>query len=592
MKRILSYICATIALVSCGPTEEKEPVTLSASQKEIVFDYKGGSQTITITSDIMPTISSNKPWVNLTKGDLVNNSVQLTVQAGENDGTSERSATINVIGNKQSLMIPVTQEVEPVTLELSSSSLDAQCYGATETITVKSGTQPTATSNVDWCKVVVGNISNTRETEVKVIVGGNRKSSKRVANITISSGSASKTFTVRQDALTIETATTTAITPEIVFNTLQMGWNMGNQMDANSNGVASETVWGNKKCTQETFNGVKSAGFSSVRIPITWLGHIGEAPTYTIDEAWMARVEEIVGYCEKAGLVAIINTHHDENHGNSDNWQDVLKASQNSATNEKIKDQLFSMWCQIALRFKDKGQWLIFEPMNEINDGGWGWSKVFQANPEAQYKVLNEWNQVFVDAVRSTGGNNATRWLCTVGYCQSPSFTIKGLKMPTDYTTANRLMVGMHDYDPYEYTLKDPILRQFGHTADKSLSPSSAEEGLVWTFDQIKETYIDKGIPVYLGEMGCSMHNEEDMPYQKYYQEYFCKAAADRQIPMLLWDNGAVGRGSERHGYINHATGQFSSDDAKELIGIMVKAVTNKDPEYTLESVWNSAPTL
>jgi hypothetical protein len=95
---------------------------------------------------------------------------------------------------------------------------------------------------------------------------------------------------------------------------------------------------------------------------------------------------------------------------------------------------------------------------------------------------------------------------------------------------------------------------------------------------------------VYLGEMGCSRHTDEDFPYQMYYMEYFCKAAADRLLPMYVWDNGAVGVGPEHHCYINHGTGEFVDEKARTLVGIMVKAVTTKDPDYTLESIYNAAP--
>ena len=194
---------------------------------------------------------------------------------------------------------------------------------------------------------------------------------------------------------------------------------------------------------------------------------------------------EIVGYAEKAGLVAIVNTHHDETY-----WLDIAKAYNNAAQNEKVKDAIFSVWTQIANRFKEKGEWLVFESFNEIQDGGWGWSAAFQANPQAQYKVLNEWNQTFVDAVRSTGGNNATRWLGVPGYAANPGFTITGLVLPTDYTSENRLMVAVHDYDPYNYTLNNPLVRQWGHTADKDKRCSDYdEEGVVAVFDNLKKAY-------------------------------------------------------------------------------------------------------
>jgi endoglucanase len=381
-------------------------------------------------------------------------------------------------------------------------------------------------------------------------------------------------------------STAAALTPQMVFDAMGPGWNMGNQMDAVSNGVAGETVWGNPKCTQATFDAIKAAGLKSVRICVTWAGHIGDAPAYRLDEKWLGRVEEIVGYAEKAGLVAIVNTHHDES-----SWQDISKAYNNSTQNEKVKDEIFCVWTQIASRFADKGEWLVFESFNEIQDGGWGWSTAFRANPQAQYKVLNEWNQVFVDAVRATGGNNATRWLGVPGYAANPGFTIAGLVLPKDYTDANRLMVAVHDYDPYDYTLKDPLVAQWGHTADPQKRCSDRdEENVVAVFDQLKEAYLDKGIPVYLGEFGCSRHSAADLPYQEYYIEYFCKAAADRGLPMYLWDNGVSGTGSETHGYFDHGTGAFMDNEAKVLVGLIVKAVTTKDPEYTLQSVYDSAP--
>ncbi|MBR3485126.1 MAG: glycoside hydrolase family 5 protein, partial [Bacteroidales bacterium] len=410
--------------------------------------------------------------------------------------------------------------------------------------------------------------------------------SSRSGSVTISCGKESVTVNLTEEAYSVSTASTTALTPEQVFNAMGPGWNMGNHMDAVSNGVSGETIWGNAKCTQATFDNVKKAGFKAVRICTTWTGHIGEAPAYRLEDKWLERVAEIVGYAEKAGLVAIVNTHHDETY-----WLDISKAYNNNTQNEKVKDEIFCVWTQIARRFADKGEWLVFESFNEIQDGGWGWSAAFQANPDVQYKVLNDWNQMFVNAVRGAGGNNATRWLGIPGYAASPGFTITGLVLPKDYTNANRLMVAVHDYDPYNYTLNTPLVRQWGHTADKDKRCSDYdEEGVVAVFDNLKKAYLDKNIPVYLGEMGCSRHADEDFAYQQYYMEYFCKAAADRLLPMYLWDNGATGVGPEKHGYFDHGTGAFVDAKAENLIGIMVKAVTTKDPAYTLESVYDSAP--
>ena len=589
--RIFLMAIATLTLTACPTPVEPDPVTLTANPASLSFDANGGTKDLTLTSGIQPTVSCSDSWISLSLGTFSGNTQKVSVTAKENTGTTSRSTSIRVIGDKQSLMISVTQGVPQVKLTVDKSSVSFDRYGGEVTLTVTSSQQPQASTDASWCVVTTGSIDGNRNTTVTVAAGANRTTSKRSGNVTISCGSDKVTVSLSEDAYsTPATASTTALTPQAVYDAMAPGWNLGNHMDAISNGIASETVWGNAKCTQATFDGVKAAGFKSVRICVTWEGHIGPAPAYRLEEKWLARVEEIVGYAEKAGLVAIVNTHHDESY-----WLDINKAS------DKTKDQLFCVWTQLAQRFKEKGEWLVFEPFNEIQDGGWGWSDKFKANPKAQYDILNSWLQVFVDAVRAVGGNNATRWLGMPSYAQSPIFTLPdfdhgsgfvtpGLVLPKDYTSANRLMVSVHDYDPYNYTLADPLVRQWGHTADPTLSLSDKEEQVVWLFDQLKSAYLNKNIPVYIGEMGCSRHADADYPYQKYYMEYFCKAAADRLLPMYVWDNGGKGVGPEKHGYIDHGSGAFVDDKAKELVGLMVKAATTKDPAYTLESVYNSAP--
>lgn len=588
LKTILTLLAFLAIFPACeGKPDNPDPVKLTSLPAELNFEATGGTLELTITSGIKPTISCSDAWISLQEGTYASNAIKLSVTAKENTGTSSRSTSIRVIGDKQSLMIPVKQGIAQVKLSVDKTSVSFDRFGGEATLTVTSSEQPSVTSDASWCIVETGTISAARETKISISAGANRTASERKGSITISCGSEKIAVSVSGAAMgNIATASTTVLTPEMVFNAMGPGWNMGNHMDAISNGVAGETVWGNAKCTQATFDGVKAAGFKAVRICTTWEGHIGAAPAYRLEDKWLDRVAEIVGYAEKAGLVAIVNTHHDETY-----WLDINKAYNNASHNEKVKDEIFCVWTQIANRFKDKGEWLVFESFNEIQDGGWGWSDAFKNNPDPQYRTLNEWNQVFVDAVRATGSVNATRWLGVPGYAASPGFTITGLVLPKDYTSANRLMVAVHDYDPYNYTLNNPLVRQWGHTADPTLRCSNTDEAnVVAVFDQLKTAYLDKGIPVYLGEMGCSRHSETDFPYQLYYMEYFCKAAADRMLPMYLWDNGAVGVGSEKHGYIDHGTGAFVNESAKTIIGLMVKAVTTKDPAYTLQSVYDAAP--
>ena len=586
--KIVLAAFAALSLAACGEKEDEPstPVTLTANPSSLNFDSKGGTMELSLTSGIKPEVSCSDSWISISQGTVSGNTYKYSITAKEHTGTEARTTSIRVIGEKQSLMIPVTQSVPKVSLSVDKSSISFNRFGGVETLTVTSSTQPSVSTDAKWCGIETGKIDGSHKTTVTVSAAANRTATAGSGTVTITCGSEKVSVKVTGEAFSISTVSTTAITPEIVYNAMAPGWNMGNHMDAVSNGVSGETVWGNSKCTQATFDGVKAAGFKAVRICVTWAGHIGEAPAYRLEDKWLERVAEIVGYAEKAGLTAIVNTHHDESY-----WLDIKPVYANATANEKVKDEIFCVWSQIANRFKDKGEWLVMESFNEIQDGGWGWSDAFKANPGAQYKVLNEWNQVFVDAVRCTGGNNATRWLGIPGYAASPGFTIAGLVLPKDYTDANRLIVAVHDYDPYNYTLSDPLVRQWGHTADSDKRCSDKdEENVVYVFDQLKEAYLDKDIPVYLGEMGCSRHSTDDFPYQKYYMEYFCKAAADRLLPMYLWDNGGKGTGPEKHGYIDHGTGQFIDNDAKMLVELMVKAATDKSSDYTLQSVYDSAP--
>lgn len=387
---------------------------------------------------------------------------------------------------------------------------------------------------------------------------------------------------------------------------LGLGWNMGNHFDAFYNGTwagdlflyPNETCWGASPATQTTFDGVAAAGFTSVRIPVTWLKMIGDAPSYTLNETWLNRVYEVVGFAHNAGLNVIINTHHDENHHSiiengvdiDTRWQDVLGASKDDAVNTQIKEEITAVWTQIANKFADCGDWLIFEGFNEINDGGWGYSSAFRADPTLQCGVLNEWNQTFVDAVRATGGNNATRWLGAPTYAANPSF-VSYYEVPDD--PAGKVMVSVHYYDPSPYTIGAEQYSDWGHTGASGLKAGYGDEDFVQsTFNTLMRNYVNKGIPVYLGEFGCSMRSKSNTrawAFFKYYMEYVVKAAHTYGLPAFLWDNGAEGDGQEHHGYINHGTGGYIGN-SKEIIDLMVKATADTSESYTLQSVYDSAP--
>lgn len=381
---------------------------------------------------------------------------------------------------------------------------------------------------------------------------------------------------------------------------LGIGWNLGNNLDAwnSSTGVAEETNWGNGKATQATFNAVKAAGYRSVRIPITWTGHIGAAPEYNISTTRMNRVAEVVEYAHKAGLYVIINIHHD-GHADTFNgsgqpdkfaWLKIEAAAKDESVNDAIKQQLAKMWTQIAERFKNEGNWLIFETLNEIHDGNWG-NESLMYNPSKQYAVLNEWNQIALNAIRATGGNNATRYVGIPGYVCLPGLTAKNLKLPTD-TAKGKLMVAVHSYDPWDYAGSGKYA-QWGHTGNVD-AYKNGEIEYVAMLDMLYNKFVVNDIPVYFGEFACVHRTDPKAEeFRKYYLEYVCKAMKDRKMVGMYWDNGyeTNGKGTDDDvfGLINHNTGAFILD-GKEISKIMVNAWENTSSSYTLQSIYNRAP--
>ncbi len=452
---------------------------------------------------------------------------------------------------------------------------------------IKSSYYPEVSANQTWVDVELTALTGTIY-QLVVKVENNGSGDNRTATVTVKSGSESKECIIEQSAIKGRSAYEVA-------EWLGMGWNPGNQMDAyTADFVADETCNSGVHLSQLLFDKIKEAGFTSIRLPITWFGHIGEAPDYRIDDR-LDRVAEIVGYAEKAGLNIIINIHHDGS-GGYGFWLDFKGASISAAKNAEVVDQFTKIWTQIAERFVDTDDFLIFESMNEIHDGDWGWGANLTDNGH-QYRLVNEWNQAFVDAVRATGGKNVTRYLGIPGMCGGWEL-IDHMKLPKD-PTAGRLLVSVHCYEPgdftSEYTNEDGSLSyytEWGHTAaeDKKSPNGRNEEDLDAIFRGLKEKFIDKNIPVYIGEYTCTNRaTDRAEAFRRYYLEYFCKSATDNGLATFFWDNSGKGTGLGQGAVFDRATGEFVREN-ESAVAAMRRAVFDKAPEYTLKSVYDRAP--
>lgn len=369
---------------------------------------------------------------------------------------------------------------------------------------------------------------------------------------------------------------------------LGWGWNLGNHFDTSSGVDGQHPQWGywdKAKPTQELYTNLKKAGVSTVRMGVTW-GNYQNTTTWDIDTSYMAEVKQNVEWAEAAGLNVILNMHHDEY------WLDIKGAANNSSTNDKIKTRIEKTWKQIAETFKNKGNFLLFETFNELQDGGWGWGDNLKDGGK-QYRTLNEWNQLAVDAIRATGSQNAKRWIGIPGYAANPVYAIESIfRLPTD--AANRLMVSVHYYDPSNFTLTPEDSggkTEWGHTAAAGkYQTGSNEDHVKDTFKKLYDKFVSNDIPVYVGEYGCVMQKtSRSNLFRNYYLEYVCRAAHTYGMSVCIWDNNVTGSGNEHHAYFNHNNGSYHSGMGT-LVQTMIKAATSDDAAYTLESVYNNAP--
>lgn len=487
---------------------------------------------------------------------------------------------------------PDDPQTETVKLSVDKTSLEFTAEGGDQTFTVTASEQVYIVPGENWLKFKKGPMSSDYKTSVTITAEANPATEARQTRISVVAGEEKHYVDVVQAAAEKTEPGPDGPVEPVNDGTLAwkyaeklgMGWNLGNQFDAHNNGVSGETVWGNPKATPQTFAKVKAAGFSTVRIPVTWMGHFGEAPEYKIEEAWLDRIAEVVGFAEEAGLNVILNMHHDG--ADSKYWLDIKSAAANTAIQTRILEQITALWTQIAEKFQDKGDFLIFEAFNEIHDGGWGWGSN-RSDGGKQYRCLNEWNQAFVDAVRSAGGNNKERILGIPAYCTNVDIALESLTLPND-KVFNKLMVSVHCYDPFDYTLSAKK-SEWGHTADDSKKvPGDNEADLKTVFEKLYVNYVSKGIPVYLGEFGCvNRSSAREQAFQQYYLKFYAKLSKTYGVPCLLWDNGAKGHGEECSAFINHGTGEYSSAEAKAAVQALISSYTNS---LSLLDVYRNAP--
>jgi endoglucanase len=333
--------------------------------------------------------------------------------------------------------------------------------------------------------------------------------------------------------------------PQLVAD-MGAGWNLGNQLEANTNGVPSETAWGNPVVTQALIDRVKAAGFKTIRIPVSYLGNIGAGPNYTINSAWLSRVAEVVNYAYNQGLYVLINMHGDGYKSVTGSWLICDAADQTT-----IKDKYQKVWQQIATKFQSYNEHLVLESMNEEFDGQYG-------NPtSACYSNINAYNQIFVDTVRRTGGTNASRWLLVPGWNTNIEYTAGsyGFVLPTDQyrsasvpSTEQRIMISVHYYDPWDFTgQEDGNITQWGSAATNPAKKSTwgQEDYMDTMLKKMYDAFVVRGYPVFVGEYGSidkTTFDSANNTYRTNYARTLVATAKKYGAATAYWDNGFNGQ--------------------------------------------------
>lgn len=539
-----------MVLLILGSCSKDDLNTLSVSQTKVSIAATGGTASITVQSDA-DSWSMNNPASDWLSASATTGSGGATITLTINTRTLQsRTATlIFTAGSAKSVEVVVTQSSSAylyITTTDPSTLTFAKAGGIIPLKITADATQWSISEDADWLEFSQST-GNTGATTINVTASENTGTA-RTATVRVSAeGAATVQITVSQKGMLYPNYNTSPLAPDATGMSsnavtlaakIKLGWNIGNTLEA----TGGETAWGNPKVTKQLIDLVKQKGFNAIRIPCSWDQYMANSSTAQLKTDWLNRVKEVVQYCVDSDMYVLLNIHWDG--GWLENNCTLAKQDANNA-----KQQAF--WEQIATHLRDFDEHLLFASANEPN-----------VENATEMSVLSSYHQTFVDAVRSTGGKNSYRVLVV----QGPSTDIEKTNnlmtsLPTD-EIANRLIAEIHFYTPFQFCLltKDEswgkMFYYWGNgyhsTTDLTRNATWGEEGTVDTnFKLMKTKFIDKGIPVIMGEYGAIRRSSLTgdaltlhLASRAYYLKYVTKQAKANGIIPFYWDTGATGDNS------------------------------------------------
>lgn len=519
---------------ACSSDDETATPEITIPEKILMngmtFSKVGGTSTLNIKSNVALEVTSSAPdWCKVTAENSTSSTIlKYAVTTEANTEPSDREANVMVKsgGSEVGHFIVKQTAADGLVVESTTFPEKVPAEGGNYIVTLITNGDVQVAVDSDWIKEVSTRAAMSEA--VKSFIVSVNYGTARSGLITLTLGTLTETVVVSQMAgqLPDEGMESDAMT---LAAKMYAGWNLGNTLEA----IGGETAWGNPKVTAELIKSVKELGFNAVRIPCSWDQYIEDGGTYKVKDEWLNRVYEVVGYCVSNDMYAIVNIHWDGG------WlENNCTADKQEANNKKQK----ALWTQIANKLNVYDEHLLFAGCNEPN-----------VENTAQMAVLKSYEQTFIDAVRATGGNNAVRNLIV----QGPSTDIGKTDnlfgdMPTD-AVKDRLMVEVHYYTPWTFCglEKDEDWGRMAYFwGDYKVEGSNrnATSGdmteMSELFAKMKSQFVDKGIPVILGEYGAMVltglgeNQEAHNKSREQFNEVVTREAKNHGMVPFFWDGG------------------------------------------------------
>jgi endoglucanase len=533
IKTIFSPFLLTLVLIFISCSGETTVVPeLIVAKDAIVCTKESGTNLLAIKSNVAWTAASSQTWCTLTPTSGEAGTVQISVAVTANTTPSDREAVITITAGSLTKQVKVTQKLKNF-LTLEHKNYTATTVGGDITVNIQSGIDYTATIPQDW--ITLKSTSADKKTQVFTIAE-NPTNITRTGLIIYASEDLKDTVKVVQTGKDLSIpadATGMSSTATELAKKIKLGLNIGNTMEA----TGGETGWGNPLITNDLIKAIKQNGFNAIRLPVAW-NQYADQTSSIIRNSWLTRVKQVVQYCVDNNMYVIVNIHWDG--GWLENNCTEAKKVENNA-----KQKAF--WEQIAVTLRDYDEHVLFASANEPN-----------VKDATQMSVLLSYHQTFIDAVRSTGGKNAYRVVIVQGPSTDIETTDKLMTtLPTD-KVANRMMAEVHYYTPWNFCGMDKdesygkMFYYWGagnhSTTDTSRNPTWGEEATVdANFALMKKQFVDKGIPVIIGEFGATARTnltgdalKLHLASRAYYFKYVTKQAIANGFLPFFWDTGGL----------------------------------------------------